>query len=274
MAVTRLRWGTSLKVAVSTAAAAVAVIAAAVPANADSVVGTPFTWSGKTWCPTYRAGNGCSNVQQSGSNSSVPFYPSQVSESDDQSTISLNMSADTTETGAFNTQTYETWSAPATISEQITLPCDDSGNIENWPAFWLVTTGSWPAGGEIDVMEGLHGLPSWHYHYLNAAGVSSQAGAYPSGFNACGTHTYEVIWNSSAMTFLWDGTQVGQVTSAQLGVPIATGPMYLINDYAASPTYGGPTTGGVSMEVSNLNSLVLSNPPPTWWGGSNGPRKH
>ena len=62
------------------------------------------------------------------------------------------------------------------------------------------------------------------------------------------------------------------MTSAQIGVPIATGPMYLINDYAASSLYGGPTTGGTSMQVANLNSYVLSNPPPTWWGG-NGPRK-
>ena len=58
------------------------------------------------------------------------------------------------------------------------------------------------------------------------------------------------------------------MTSAQIGVPIATGPMYLINDYAASPTYGGPTTGGVSMQVSNLNSLTRNNPPPIWLSGS------
>jgi hypothetical protein len=277
MVVTRFKWGrgrkVALKVALSAAAAVGVMVGSALPASADTVVGAPFTWSGKTWCPTFRAGNGCDNVQQSGSQSDVPFYPSQVSESDDQSTISLNMNSDATESGAFNTQTYETFSAPATISEQLTLPCDANGNIENWPAFWLVTTGTWPQGGEIDIAEGLHGQVAWHYHYLNAAGVNSQWGAYPTGFSGCGTHTYEVIWNSSALTFIYDGVQVGQVTSAQIGVPIATGPMYLINDYAASSLYGGPTTGGVSMQVSNLNSYVLSNPPPTWWGG-NGPRKH
>jgi hypothetical protein len=40
-----------------------------------------------------------------------------------------------------------------------------------------------------------------------------------------------------------------QVTSAEIGVPLASGPMYVINDYAASPTYGGPTTGNVNMQV-------------------------
>ena len=141
-------------------------------------------------------------------------------------------------------------SAPAIVSEQITLPCDGSGNIDNWPAFWLDTTGTWPAGGEIDVVEGLHGKAAWHYHYLSAAGVSSQIGGAVTGFSGCGTHTYEAVWTSSAITFVYDGVQVGQVTSAKIGVPIATGPMYMVNDYAASPTEGGPTAGGVSMKVS------------------------
>ena len=114
--------------------------------------------------------------------------------------ILLKMNAAATETGAFNTQTYETFSAPATISEQINLPCNVCGQIENWPAFWLVTTGSWPAGGEIDVMEGLHGYAAWHYHYLNSSGASSQVGGAVSG----------------------------------------------------SPTYGGPTTGNVNVQVLNF----------------------
>src|SRR5450755_2019099 len=166
--------------------------------------------------------------------------------------ILLKMNAGATETGAFNTQTYETFSAPATISEQIDLPCNIGGQIENWPAFWLVTTGSWPAGGEIDVMEGLHGYAAWHYHYLSSSGVSSQVGGAVSGFSGCGTHTYQVNWTTSAITFYYDGTQVGQVTSAEIGVPLASGPMYVINDYAASPTYGGPTTGNVNVQVLNF----------------------
>jgi len=61
------------------------------------------------------------------------------------------------ETGLFTTQTHEKWRAPVMISEEINLFCNASGKIETWPAFWLVTGSSWPAGGEIDVMEGLHG---------------------------------------------------------------------------------------------------------------------
>ena len=251
---TRRGWGPGLKTAVSVAAVTAAVTMAAVPAGADTVVGAPFTWSGLTWCPTFRGANGCDSVQQSGTGSSVAFNPAQVTESSDHRTVTLAMNAAATATGAFDTQAHETWSAPATVSERITLACDASGHIDNWPAFWLDTTGAWPEGGEIDVVEGLHGQAAWHYHYLSAAGVSSQVGGAVSGFSGCGTHTYEAVWTSSAITFVYDGRQVGQVTAAGIGVPIATGPMYMVNDYAASATEGGPTVGGVSMQVSQLRS--------------------
>jgi beta-glucanase (GH16 family) len=140
------------------------------------------------------------------------------------------------------------------LSEQIDLPCNSSGQVENWPAFWLVTTGSWPAGGEIDVMEGLKGSAAWHYHYVNSSGKPSAVGGYVSGFKGCGTHTYAVSWTTSAITFYYDGKQAGRVTPTEIGVPIASGPMYVANDYAASSTYGGPTVGNVSMEVLNFTA--------------------
>jgi hypothetical protein len=234
------------------AAAALATSLMAAPASADTAVTAPFSWQGQTWCPTYRGGNGCDSIQND-KNSSAAFYPAQVTTSSGQ--IMLNMNASATQTGAFNTQTHEAWSAPAILSETITLACDPAGQIENWPGFWLVTTGAWPAGGEIDVMEGLHGTAAWHYHYLNASGQPSSAGGAVAGFSGCGTHTYTVSWVPSALTFYYDGAQVGQVTPAQIGVPIATGPMYVINDYMASATEGGPTTGSTTMQVGSFSAL-------------------
>ena len=246
---TRLRVGGLIIVIV---ALGTTVTATAAQVRDDTAVSAPFAWQGDTWCPTYRGGNGCDNVQQSGTNSSVPFYPSQVTNTGRSNQILLKMNSAATETGAFDTQTYETWSAPAMLSEQINLPCNSAGQIDNWPAFWLVTTGSWPAGGEIDVMEGLHGSAAWHYHYLNSSGVGSSVGGAVSGFRGCGTHTYEVKWTTSAITFYYDDIQVGRVTPAEIGVSLASGPMYVINDYAASSTYGGPTTGDVNMEILNF----------------------
>jgi hypothetical protein len=235
-----------------------AVVAAAItllsPEKTDTTVSAPFTWQGTTWCPTFSGSAGCDNTQQSGMSSSAAFHPSQVTRTGSSDSISLEMNSAASGTGAFNTRKSETWSAPATLSEQIDLPCNSSGQVENWPAFWLDTTGSWPAGGEIDVMEGLKGSAAWHYHYLNSSGATSAVGGTLSGFSGCGTHTYAVSWTKSAITFYYDGKQAGRVTSTEIGVPIASGPMYVVNDYAASSTYGGPTVGNVSMEVLNFTA--------------------
>jgi beta-glucanase (GH16 family) len=254
---TRTRLGVGgLTIAVAAALTAAAVAMA--PVRTDTVVSAPFRWQGATWCPVYRGIDGCDNVQKKGTNSSTPFYPSQVTRTGNSDSILLKVNSAATETGAFNSRMYETWEAPATLSEQITLPCNFSGQIDNWPAFWLVTTNAWPAGGEIDVIEGLHGIAAWHYHYLNSSGASSSVGGEVSGFSGCGTHTYGVNWTRSAITFYYDGRLVGKVTPTEIGVPIAAGPMYAVNDYATSPTYGGPTTGDVEMEVLKFTAAIHS----------------
>src|SRR5215469_14099458 len=46
---------------------------------------------------------------------------------------------------------------------QLTLPTNGTV-IAQWPAWWLDGQ-KWPMDGEIDIMEGLSGYASWHYHY-------------------------------------------------------------------------------------------------------------
>ena len=241
-------------------AAAVTGITSSAPAGFGTAVSAPFSWGGVSWCPNYYGSQSwetCGAPTPSGTASSAAFYPSQVSYTTSSAPISLEMNAAATESGAFNSnsETQDTWSAPATLSEEINLPCDGSV-IENWPAFWLVTTGSWPKGGEIDVMEGLGGQAEWHYHYLGAHGVDSQVGG--SLGSGCGTNYYGVKWTTSEIIFYYNGVAVGAVTSKEIGVSIASGPMFLVNDYAASSDYGGPTVGGVSMEVFNLTATIQS----------------
>ena len=181
------------RVAVIVAVAAAATgITPLAPAGAGNSVSAPFSWEGASWCPNFY---GIQSWETCGAptDSSAGFYPSQVSYSTSSAPISLEIrTRAATESGAF-TEMQETWSAPATLLEEINLPCDGS-EIENWPAFWLVTTGSWPKGGEIDVMEGLNGQAEWHYHYLSAQGVDSQVGG--SLGSGCGTHYYGVKWTS------------------------------------------------------------------------------
>jgi Glycosyl hydrolases family 16 len=243
-----------IMVALVAATAGIIVISDSASSGTDTVESAPFTWQGAIWCPTYRGNIGCDDVQQKGILSSAAFYPSQIIDSDSSHYLLLKMDSDASRTGAFNSERYETWSPPAMLSEQINLPCDTAGKIENWPAFWLVATGPWPAAEEIDVMEGLNGYAAWHYHYVNSFGKQRSVGGVVSGFSGCGIHTYAVNWTRSAITFYYDDIEVGRVTSIEIGVPIASGPMYVIDDYAASPTYGGPTIGNANMVVLKFSS--------------------
>jgi hypothetical protein len=244
------RTGVALALALIGAAPAVAVtpVAQAFPASASGTpASAPFSWQNQQWCPSYHSYNGCDSIQNP-SQYSVSFSPAQVSESS-RSGVQLTMNRSATSSGAINTWGKETFNSPATFAATITLQCNSHGQILNWPAFWTVgTVGSWPADGEIDILEGQGGHATWSYHYVDASGNNAVQTGTPSG-NWCGTHAYSASWQGSSITFTWDGRQVGQVTSNEIGVPIVSDQMYVIFDYGASPTYGGPTAAGASMGV-------------------------
>ena len=223
------------------------------PLSADTEVSAPFAWQHAVWCPTYSEDSGCNNIQHN-NKARVAFSPSQVVSTKTLNYILLKINSGATVSGAINTYSHEIWQTPTTLSEEINLACNSSGQVENWPAFWLDTTKSWPAGGEIDVMEGLGGVVAWHYHYLSRSGAISSIGEAVPGFSGCGTHTYTVRWTSEAITFYYDGKQVGRVVQSEIGVPIASGPMYVINSYGASAIYGGPTTGGANMGILSFTA--------------------
>lgn len=228
-------------------------IAQAFPASTGGTpASAPFSWQNEQWCPSYHSYNGC-DATQSPSQYSVSFAPAQVSESS-RSGVQLTMNRSATSSGAINTWGEETFNPPTTFTATITLQCNSQGQILNWPAFWTVgTVGSWPADGEIDILEGQRGHATWSYHYVDASGSNALQTGTPSG-NWCGTHTYSASWQDSSITMSWDGRQVGRVSSSQIGVPIVSDPMYAIFDYGASPVYGGPTAGGTSMRVLSFSA--------------------
>lgn len=112
-----------------------------------------------------------------------------------------------------------------------------AGMIYNWPAFW--TDGqSWPADGEMDVMEGLGGQACFHFH-SPAGGPGGCAGGSFTGWR-----TYGARWQPGSVTYYYDGKAVGTITNG-----VTSAPMYLILDYAVSSSIGGPTKAPSTMKV-------------------------
>jgi hypothetical protein len=227
---------------------------------AASAISGSFTEGSETWCPSYHTYmNGCSGIDTVPSPAySNNFNPAQVSVSG--STISLTMNAAATSSGAINTYSLsganEQPTNPFTISESITLACNASNQIYNWPAFWTVGNGStgkaWPYEGEVDILEGLNGQPTWDYHYDNpTTGAADSRAGSPTG-NWCGTHTYEAKVTPTTLSIIWDGKTVGTVTSAEIGEPLTPNPQYIINDYATLSGTGGPVQGNESMQIKSF----------------------
>lgn len=112
--------------------------------------------------------------------------------------------------------------------------------ITDWPAVWAVgQTVPWPEGGEIDIVEGLDGIPCWHFH-----DPSGGPGGCPAGAFAAGWHTFGADWEPGTVTWYYDGTDVGTVTSGVTGTP-----MFLLMNLAVDQTYGGPIQAPATMRI-------------------------
>lgn len=85
-----------------------------------------------------------------------------------------------------------------------------------WPALWMMpTTGTWPANGEIDIMEHLNSENKVYQtlHVPNASGKDSSAGATPS-IDTTVFHTYGIEWAEGLITFYVDGNATQTFTEA------------------------------------------------------------
>ncbi len=123
------------------------------------------------------------------------------------------------------------------IEARIFLPAS-GGQIANWPAFWCDGQ-SWPADGEMDIMEGLSGTAQ--YHFISPSG---NPGGPASPQSLTGWHTFGANWEAGTCSYYYDGALVGTINSG-----ITTAPMYIILDNTYGPTYGGPLATGVVMLV-------------------------
>lgn len=90
------------------------------------------------------------------------------------------------------------------VQTRVWLPSAPDGSIADWPAFWLDGQ-NWPADGEIDIMEGLHGQACYHIHDSAGGPGGCAAGTFTDRWN-----TFTADWSTSGtITFYYNGVRVG-----------------------------------------------------------------
>lgn len=111
-----------------------------------------------------------------------------------------------------------------------------------WPAIWMMPrkNGSWPANGEIDIMEHLNYQGSFYQtiHYLNSNGAATSQSTAP-GFDKTAWHTYGMEWTKEGITFYLDGTATATMTSNSANWPFDddNNEFYLIIDQQIGGTW-------------------------------------
>ena len=89
-----------------------------------------------------------------------------------------------------------------------------------WPAFWLlgddIDAVSWPACGEIDVMENVGKTPKTDYGTLHAPGFDKGSSTDAPAPLADGFHVYAAEWDASGIRFFLDDKPYTTLTPADV----------------------------------------------------------
>jgi beta-glucanase (GH16 family) len=132
-----------------------------------------------------------------------------------------------------------------------------------WPAFWLlgnnIVTQSWPACGELDVMEHIDGsnpplyaggTPVGHDWVQSSIHGTNLNGGTPfteSAFSAAAWHTYGMIWAKGQVQFYVDDPATPYETftpTSQSGTwPFDQGPQFVILNLAVGGNWPGNVDG-------------------------------
>jgi len=135
-----------------------------------------------------------------------------------------------------------------------------------WPAFWMlgnnITTLSWPACGELDIMEHINGSnpapyvggtpPGFDWIAGSVHGGTTAAHAdgtqqfHPSGFSAAAWHTYGMNWTKGQVQFYVDdpaniyATFTAGTNTFSGPWPFDQGPQFVILNLAVGGDWPGP----------------------------------
>ncbi|MFM1784388.1 MAG: hypothetical protein RLZZ579_665, partial [Actinomycetota bacterium] len=116
----------------------------------------------------------------------------------------------------------------------------------NWPAFWMlgtdITSVSWPASGEIDIMEGKSASRvSGAIHWSNNNNDAYEYGEASGGNYANAYHIYKIYWLENYLAIFVDGVKILEETNTSLnqnGAWAFNKPFFIILNNAISPVNG------------------------------------
>jgi beta-glucanase (GH16 family) len=141
-----------------------------------------------------------------------------------------------------------------------------------WPAIWLLPrNASWPAGGEIDIMEARGDLPwrissavHWGWDVASHQYVSQ---AYESGANfQAGYHIYAAEWEPGTVRFYVDGVQHMTVYEPAVGIPWTPKSIVLNlavgGNYSGNPDWTTPFPAWFDIDYVRVWQRQATPPPP------------
>jgi uncharacterized protein (TIGR03437 family) len=118
-----------------------------------------------------------------------------------------------------------------------------------WPAFWMlgnnITTVSWPACGEIDIMENIGRTPSIAYGSLHGPNGYNATEQYqlPNGQLSDDFHVFAIEWSPQQITFYVDGNLYETDLASDAGsgwvFNVANNPFFIILNVAVGGDWPG-----------------------------------
>jgi beta-glucanase (GH16 family) len=122
-----------------------------------------------------------------------------------------------------------------------------------WPAFWLlgnnIATISWPACGELDVLEHINGSNpenegfDWVQGSVHGTNLNGGIQYHPAAFSAAAWHTYGMIWTKGQIQYYVDNpanVYATYTSSTMAGTwPFDSGPQFVIMNLAVGGSWPG-----------------------------------
>ena len=154
--------------------------------------------------------------------------------------------------------------APGRVEARLKLPAGQG----LWPAFWMLGSGfpsvSWPACGELDIMENKGSTPSATSSAIHGPGYSGNTpfahlNQLPGGALTSDFHTYAVEWDGESVRFSVDSAvhySVARTDLLQYGSSVIGQPYFVILNLAVGGQFDGDPSSNAIFPATMLVDWV------------------